>query len=308
MTRPAESRRDPAPGIRRRQTSYPDDRVDIGIVHLGLGAFHRAHQAWYLDAWLERNGGGSWGICAVNLRSNRGIVDTLDAQAGRYHLVEYSDRNQAVLSEIRSIRRALFAGDDKRALFAALTAPATRIVSLTVTEKAYGLLPASGELNLEDAAIAHDIRDPDRPESVPGVLVEGLRRRRLAGLRPFTVLCCDNMPDNGRRARIAVTELARRRQAELAAYIEDEVAFPSSMVDRIVPAVTEETRAQLAAVIGHEDPAAIATEAFSQWVIEDRFTQGRPDWEPEGVEMVADVAPYENMKLRLLNGAHSLLA
>jgi fructuronate reductase len=143
---------------------------------------------------------------------------------------------------------------------------------------------------------------------VPGVLVEALRRRRLSGARPFTVLCCDNMPANGRRTRIAVTELARRLNPELAAHIEDEVAFPSSMVDRIVPAVSAETRARLAGLIGHDDPAAVATEAFSQWVIEDSFTQGRPDWEPEGVEMVADVAPYETMKLRLLNGAHSLLA
>jgi fructuronate reductase len=181
-------------------------------------------------------------------------------------------------------------------------------VTLSVSEKAYGLRPASGELNADDPAIAHDLRDPERPVSVPGVLVEALRRRRLAGVRPFTVLCCDNMPANGRRTRLAVTELARRRAAELAAFIEDEVSFPSTMVDRIVPAVTEETRARLDALIGRTDPAAVATESFSQWVVEDTFGQGRPDWEPEGVEMVADVAPYETMKLRLLNGAHSLLA
>lgn len=296
------------PDVSRRRSTYSDASVGIGIVHLGLGAFHRAHQAAYLDAWLERNGGGHWGICAANLRSNHTIVDTLAAQSCRFHLAAYHDRDHVDLGEIRSIRRALFARDDQRALFENLTTPATRIVTLTVTEKAYGLKPASGELDTGDPAIAHDLREPGRPVSVPGMLVEALRRRRLAGVRPFTVLCCDNMPANGRRTRLAVIELARRQAPELAAHIEDEVAFPSSMVDRIVPAVSAESRARLAALIGRDDPAAVATESFSQWVIEDSFTQGRPDWEPEGVEMVADVAPYETMKLRLLNGAHSLLA
>ena len=296
------------PEVSRRRSSYSDASVGIGIVHLGLGAFHRAHQAAYLDAWLERNGGGPWGICAANLRSNQAIVDALTAQDCRFHLAAYRDRDHVELREIRSIRRALFARDDQRALFAALTEPSTRIVTLTVTEKAYGLKAASGELDTDDPAIAHDLREPGRPRSVPGVLVEALRRRRLAGERPFTVLCCDNMPSNGRRTRLAVTELARRRRPELSAHIEDEVAFPSSMVDRIVPAVSAESRAKLATLIGHDDPAAVATEAFSQWVIEDTFTQGRPDWEPEGVEMVSDVSPWETMKLRLLNGAHSLLA
>ena len=297
-----------SPEVSWRRSSYADASVDIGIVHLGLGAFHRAHQAACLDAWLERNAGGPWGICAVNLRSNRAIVDALTAQGCRYHLAAWRDREHVELREIRSIRRALFARDDQRALFDALTASSTRIVTLSVTEKAYGLRPASGELDTGDAAIAHDLREPERPRSVPGVLVEALRRRRLAGVRPFTVLSCDNMPANGRRTRVAVTELARRRQPELAAHIEDRVAFPSSMVDRIVPAVSTESRAKLATLIGRDDPAAVATESFSQWVIEDSFTLGRPDWEPEGVQMVADVAPFETMKLRLLNGAHSLLA
>ena len=200
------------PDVRRRRSSYSDASVGIGIVHLGLGAFHRAHQAAYLDAWLERNGGGPWGICAANLRSNQAIVDALAAQGCRFHLAAYRDRDDVELREIRSIRRALFARDDQRALFAALSAPSTRIVTLAVTEKAYGLKAASGELDSEDPAIAHDLREPERPESVPGVLVEALRLRRLAGIRPFTVLCCDNMPANGRRTRLAVTELARRRQ------------------------------------------------------------------------------------------------
>ena len=294
------------PEIVRRRPSY--GATSVGIVHLGLGAFHRAHQAAYVDAWLERNDGGPWGICAVNLRSNRAVVDALNAQGCRYQLALFRDREHVELREIGAIRRALFAGDDKRELFAALTAPATRIVSLTVTEKAYGLKAASGELDQDDAAIAHDLRNPGQPVSVPGVLVEALRQRRLAGVRPFTVLCCDNMPANGRRTRLAVTELARRRKPELAAYREDEVAFPSTMVDRIVPAVTDEARERIDRLIGHRDPVAVATERFSQWVIEDIFVEGRPDWESEGVEMVADVAPYETMKLRLLNGAHSLLA
>jgi len=294
--------------ISRRRSTYSEIKLGIGIVHLGLGAFHRAHQAAYLESVLERNGGGPWAICAANVRSNRQIVNALTAQGGRYHLASWRDRDHVEVREIRSILRALFAGDDKRALFDFLTAPTTRIVTLAVTEKAYGLKAASGELDTDNADIAHDCREPRQPVSVPGILVEALRRRRLAGVRPFTVLCCDNMPANGRRTRLAVTELARRVSPELAAHIEDEVAFPSSMVDRIVPAVTPESRQKLAALIGHDDPVAVATEAFSQWVIEDTFPQGRPDWEPDGVEMVNDVAPWEAMKLRLLNGAHSLLA
>ncbi|MDU4055415.1 MAG: mannitol dehydrogenase family protein [Pseudomonas oryzihabitans] len=282
----------------------------IGIVHLGLGAFHRAHQAVYLERNLARHGGGAWGLCSANLRSGRALVETLSAQEGRYHVAEYRNRREGVLREIGVLREVLYAGDGgagREALLARLADPGVRIVTLTVTEKGYCLSPASGALRRDDPGIVHDLTEPRAPRTAPGLLVEGLRRRRAAGIAPFTVLCCDNMPDNGQRTRQAVVSLAEAQDAGLAAWIATEVAFPCSMVDRIVPAMDEAAFARLRD-LGFDDPAAVVGEAFSQWVVEDRFPQGRPDWEHEGVQMVADVRPFETMKLRLLNGSHSLLA
>ncbi|OHV10538.1 mannitol dehydrogenase family protein [Kushneria phosphatilytica] len=290
----------------------------IGIVHLGLGAFHRAHQAVYLQHCLEA-GQREWGLCSVNLRANHALVTGLRAQQGRYHVAEYRDREHVTLREITAICEALFTGrgagevvpDDLSVLLERLEAPSTRIVTLTVTEKGYCLSPASGRLRFDDPTIAEDLETPEQPRSAPGLLVEGLRRRRAAGVVPFAVLSCDNMPSNGRRVRAAVIELAQRldeqRGDDLADWIAREVAFPSSMVDRIVPAMDERAHRELAG-LGVDDPAAVTCEVYSQWVIEDDFPAGRPDWAAFGVEMVADVTPFETMKLRMLNGSHSLLA
>lgn len=294
--------------ITRVNSSYRPETVDTGIVHIGLGAFHRAHQAVYLERWLNRTGGGAWGICAANIRSNRALVDQLEAQDCRYHVAEYRDSNRVCLREINAIREVLFAGEDKQRLLQRLLAPSTRIVTLTVTEKAYHLAPSELRLLSDDPAIQHDITNPHHPKTVPGLLLEALAQRRERGVMPFTVLCCDNMPDNGARTRAAISQLARYRCPELAAWIDAEVAFPGSMVDRIVPAMTDEARDKVRAELDCADPAALTCEVFSQWVIEDRFPLGRPDWEGEGVQMVADVRPFETMKLRLLNGSHSLLA
>ncbi len=288
---------------------------DIGIVHLGLGAFHRAHQAVYLERYRQRSGDAAWGVCSANLRSNACLVEQLRDAGYRYHVAEYADSRHVTVREIGVIREALFTGRDENgqwgrdleALFQWLCAQSTRIVTLTVTEKGYFLSPAEGRLLREDPAIVADVEQPASPRTAPGILVEALARRRTAGLAPFVVLSCDNMPDNGRRTRAAVTQLAACRDAELAQWIEREVAFPGSMVDRIVPATTVADRERLAE-LGVDDPNAVVCEAFTQWVIEDDFPCGRPDWEADGVEMVADVAPYETMKLRMLNGSHSLLA
>ncbi|MCG7598787.1 mannitol dehydrogenase family protein [Halomonas sp. McH1-25] len=286
-------------------------QVDIGIVHLGLGAFHRAHQAVYLERHLARHGGsGGWGICSANIRSNWRLVEQLRAQGQRYHVAEYADREHVTLREIAAIRETLYAGEDgpdREALLVRMSDPKVRIVTLTVTEKGYYLNPAEGTLMTDDPAIAHDLDNPDSPCTAPGMLVEALARRHRAGIPPFTVLSCDNMPDNGKRTRQAVIDLACQRDAVLAEWIAANVAFPSSMVDRIVPAMTEQDFARLAE-LGIDDTAAVVCEAFSQWVVEDDFPQGRPDWEHDGVEMVSDVAPFEAMKLRMLNGSHSLLA
>ncbi|MDT8893064.1 mannitol dehydrogenase family protein [Halomonas sp. I1] len=305
--------------VTRLPASAGSDR--IGIVHLGLGAFHRAHQAVYLERYRRRTGDTGWGVSSANLRANVALVDALHEAGHRYHVAEYADSEHVTVREIGVIEETLFTGKeqvdgrdgqgswgrDRETLLARLASPETRIVTLTVTEKGYFLSPASGELLVDDPLIAADIADPESPCTAPGLLVEGLARRRAAGLAPFTVLSCDNMPDNGKRTRNAVIQLAERRNAALATWIEQEVAFPCSMVDRIVPAMTEADVARLAE-LGIEDANAVVGEAFSQWVVEDDFPLGRPDWEVDGVEMVADVAPFETMKLRMLNGSHSLLA
>ncbi|NYT71577.1 mannitol dehydrogenase family protein [Halomonas sp. QX-2] len=291
----------------------------IGVVHLGLGAFHRAHQAVYLERYRQRSGDGEWGVCSANLRSSVGLVDGLGAAGQRYHVAEYADSDSITLREIGVIEEALFSGRDgadegmdswgrdREALLARMASADTRVVTLTVTEKGYFLNPASGELRADDPMIIGDIASPQQPRTAPGLLVEALARRHEAGIAPFTVLSCDNMPDNGKRTRQAVIQLAEQRAPALARWIANEVAFPCSMVDRIVPAMTDDDFERLAA-LGVTDPHAVVCEAFTQWVVEDSFPQGRPGWEAEGVEMVADVAPFETMKLRMLNGSHSLLA
>lgn len=287
----------------------------LGIVHLGLGAFHRAHQAVYLERYRSRANDAAWGVSSANLRSSVGLVDGLRETDHRYHVAEYADSETVTLREIGVVEETLFTGRDGErhwgrdleALLERLAAPETRIVTLTVTEKGYFLSPVSGELLTDDPMIAFDIANPDSPRTAPGILVEALARRRVAGVAPFTVLSCDNMPNNGRRTRAAVSQLAARRDTELAEWIEREMAFPCSMVDRIVPAMAEADFARLKE-LGVEDKNAVVCEAFAQWVIEDDFPQGRPAWEVDGVEMVADVAPFEAMKLRMLNGSHSLLA
>lgn len=287
----------------------------LGVVHLGLGAFHRAHQAVYLERYRERTGDSEWGISSANLRSSVDLVDGLREAGHRYHVAEYADSDTLTLREIGAIEETLFSGRDSagqwgrdlEALLARMSDPCVRIVTLTVTEKGYFLNQASGDLLEDDPMIAADIASPQAPRTAPGILVEALARRHAKGLAPFTVLSCDNMPDNGKRTRRAVIQLAARRDAGLAEWIESRVAFPCSMVDRIVPSMTQADFTRLAE-LGIEDPNAVVCETFIQWVVEEDFPQGRPDWEGDGVEMVADVAPFETMKLRMLNGSHSLLA
>ncbi|QUS36225.1 mannitol dehydrogenase family protein [Falsirhodobacter algicola] len=286
------------------QPAYDPQAHGTGIVHLGLGAFHKAHQAACTDAALAASG-GDWRIIGVSLRS-RAAVDALNGQDGRFTLIERGEGGTARI--IASIARGLTGADGMGPILAAMTAPECRIVTLTVTEKAYGLDRATGGCDPAHPAVAADLRDPAHPTGVLGLLVRALSVRRAAGTAPFTVLCCDNLPSNGRLLRGAVVDAARRTDPALADWIAAKVAFPSSMVDRITPAATAETWAEAAALTGRPDPAAVETEAFHQWVIEDDFPLGRPDWEAGGAIFVSDVTPYEDMKLRMLNGAHSMLA
>ena len=276
-----------------------------GILHLGLGAFHRAHQAVLTQAAVEAEP-GPWGIVAVNLRSAQ-VVRDLAAQDGLFSVVTRGAKGDSALV-VGVTRGWLCAAEAPDAVLAHLADPDIRVVTLTVTEKAYGIDPATGGLDRTHLSVAADLARPDRPTGPLGFLVQGLRRRREAGVAPFTVLCCDNLPANGRVLRRLVLELAEALDPDLALWIGANVAFPSSMVDRIVPAATDETRARASALIGAEDVLAVETEPFIQWVIEDRFPQGRPAWDRAGAVMVRDVEPYEKMKLRLLNGSHTLIA
>ncbi|SDD64551.1 fructuronate reductase [Paracoccus isoporae] len=274
----------------------------IGILHLGLGAFHRAHQAVYTDDALAAEG-GDWRIRGANLRS-RELPEALNAQNGLYTVVERSGQERA---RVIGAHGAAIGGDPAAVLRAACD-PAIRILSLTVSEKAYGIDRAAMDLDESHAAVAADLARPDAPAGVLGIVTAALRTRRAAGTAPFTALCCDNLPENGALLRAGVLGMARRRDPDLERWIAENVAFPATMVDRITPAVTDRTLEDAAALTGHRDLAAVETEPFSQWVIEDHFPQGRPAWEAGGAELVGDVRAHEAMKLRMLNGSHSLLA
>jgi fructuronate reductase len=282
---------------------YNRDAVKTGVVHLGIGAFHRAHQAVLFDAALVA-GDPRWGVCGVSLRS-ASVRDQLDGQDGLYSLVERDGAGERVRI-VGAVRRVLVAPEDPGAVIAALASPDVHLVTLTITEKGYKL--AGGVLDRHDRDIAHDLAAPDRPRSAIGLLVAGLARRRDAGLAPFTALSCDNLPHNGRLLRDAVLAFAADLDPGLSRWIAREAAFPQSMVDRIAPATTDEDVATLSARLGVEDRAMVKTEPFLQWVIEDRFCGPRPDFARYGAQLTADIAPWEEAKLRLLNGAHSGIA
>lgn len=275
-----------------------------GIVHLGLGAFHRAHQAVYTDDALAKDG-GDWRIIGVSLRSTN-IADAMNAQNGLYSLAVKGNGPTATRI-IGSIKEVIAASRDRDALLVALADETTRILSLTVTEKAYGI-DRTGKIMPDDPAIAPDLKNPRAPSGTVGIIVEGLRLRKQKGIKPFTVLCCDNLPENGQLIRNGTIDFATQIDRELGQWIADNVAFPSTMVDRITPASTNTTLSEAKEALGKEDMAAIETEPFTQWVIEDNFPTGRPAWETGGAIFVDDVAPYEDMKLRMLNGSHSLIA
>jgi fructuronate reductase len=283
---------------------YDRATVATGIVHLGLGAFHRGHQAIYTDALLKED--PRWGILGVSLRSPE-TRDALQPQSGLY-TVTASDGVGHERRVIGALTGLAVAPDDPAGLLARLADPSVRIVSTTVTEKGYSHDPATGALRHDDPDIRHDSRRITHPRSTLGVIVGGLQLRRQHELPPFAVLSCDNLPANGHTLRGLVIAFAEPIDRDLAKWIADEVRFPSTMVDRIVPATTDADRAEVRAALGLDDAWPIVTEPFSQWVIEDDFGGDRPAWDRSGAQFVGDVAPFELMKLRLLNGAHSTLA
>ena len=285
--------------------TYDRARVATGIVHLGLGAFTRAHLSVYTDDVLA-TGDHRWGILGASLRSPD-TRDALSPQDGLYTLAA-RDASGERLRVIGALTGQLVAPENPAALIKAMAAPSMHIVSLTVTEKGYCHDPATGALREDHPDVLHDLSHSQAPRSAPGILAAALAKRRAAELAPFTVLSCDNLPANGRTVRRVLLRFAELADPELAKYLAGHLVCPSTMVDRIVPATTDQDRARISTALGVQDAWPVVTEPFSQWVIEDDFPLGRPDWSAHGAEFTSDVAPYELMKLRLLNGAHSTLA
>lgn len=290
-----------------QQPRYDRQQLRSRIVHFGFGAFHRAHQALLTNRVLNEKG-GDWGICEISLFSGDVLMSQLRAQDHLFTVLEKgAEGNEAII--VGAVHECLNAKlDSLPAIIEKFCEPQVAIVSLTITEKGYCIDPATGKLDLQNSRIIHDLENPSEPHSAPGILVEALHRRRERGLPAFTVLSCDNIPDNGHVVKNAVLGMAQKRSPALAAWIDSHVSFPGTMVDRIVPAATEASLAEITETLGVEDPCAISCEPFIQWVVEDNFVAGRPAWEVAGVQMVQDVLPWEQMKLRMLNGSHSFLA
>ncbi|CZX94382.1 MULTISPECIES: mannitol dehydrogenase family protein [Enterobacter cloacae complex] len=288
-------------------TAYSRQDLETAIVHIGTGAFHRGHQAVYTDLSNEA-AGTRWGIFGINLFGSADVVDALNAQHGLFTVVERSS-HATLCRQVRSLTGALHTPQSGiQAAIEKLIEPQVKIVSLTVTEKGYCTDPQSRQLDLLNPLIRHDLANPQAPQSAIGLIVEALRLRRLHNLPPFSVMSCDNIPENGALTKGAVIAFAAQRDVTLADWIAQNVTFPGTMVDRIVPAMTEEAFALIEAETGRADPAGVVCEDFRQWVIEDNFVAGRPEWDRAGAMFVADVLPYEEMKLRMLNGSHSFLA
>jgi fructuronate reductase len=285
--------------------AYDRAAVKRGVVHLGIGAFHRAHQAAVFEQALA-SGDLRWGITGVSLRS-ASVRDQMAPQDGLYTLVVRDGENER-LQVIGAVIDVLVAPENPGAVVAALASADTRIVTLTVTEKGYKLNRATGALLADDPDVAHDLASLDAPRTVPGFIVAGLAERRRTGRAPLTIISCDNLPHNGTLLRDAVLAMAAAHDGGLHDWIAETAAFPQTMVDRIVPATTPDDIAAVGRKLGVEDRAMVKAEPFTQWVIEDRFAGERPDLAAFGVQLTDAVAPWEDAKLRLLNGAHSGIA
>ncbi|HEX9540438.1 MAG TPA: mannitol dehydrogenase family protein [Streptosporangiaceae bacterium] len=288
--------------------AYDRDLVTPGVVHVGVGGFHRAHQAMYHDRLMNEGMALDWGICGVGvLAADRSMKQALGAQDGLYTLVLKHSDGTYEPRVIGSIVEYLFAPDDPEAVIEKMAAEPTRIVSLTITEGGYNIHDATGEFDVTNPDVIHDLGPGAVPRTTFGLITEALRRRREHGLAPFTVMSCDNLQDNGHLTKRVFTAFARLRDPELGDWVEREVCFPNSMVDRITPATTDADRAEVRERFGIEDRWPVVCEPYTQWVLEDAFTAGRPPYEDAGVQVVDQVEPYELMKLRLLNASHQAM-
>ena len=289
--------------------TYDREAASVGIVHFGFGNFHRSHVAMYLDRLMETGPGLDWGICGVGvLEQDATMRDVMQAQDCLFTLVVRHPDGSLEPRVVGSVLEYLYGPDDAAAVAKRLDDPAVRIVSLTVTEGGYLKNPSTGDFDAENPAVVHDLAHPEDPRTAFAYIVEGLRRRRDSGAAPFTVLSCDNLQGNGDYARQAVVGFARLTDPELATWIDTSVAFPNCMVDRITPSTTDADREAVHREFGIEDEWPVPAEPFTQWIVEDEFPTGRPALESVDVQFVADVRPYELMKLRLLNASHQAIA
>ncbi len=287
---------------------YDRHGLTPGVVHIGVGGFHRAHQAMYIDALMNQGDAHDWGIVGVGVMpGDQRMQQALAAQDYLYTLVIKHADGHYDARVIGSMIDYLFAPEDPEAVIERMAAPAIRIVSLTVTEGGYNVHPVTGEFNLTNPDVQYDLAHPATPKTTFGLVTEALNRRRLRGIPPFTVMSCDNIQGNGEVAHRMFMAFARQRDTTLGDWIEREVPFPNSMVDRITPVTTEVDIRDIHNRFGVEDRWPVVCEPFTQWVLEDEFVNGRPPLEKAGVQVVDDVEPYELMKLRLLNASHQAL-
>ena len=288
--------------------TYDRSKVTAGIVHIGVGGFHRSHEAYYTDELMNSGEAFDWGICGVGLReADRKICGVLKNQNFLYTLIVKHPGGKIENRVIGSLVDFMMGCDDPEAVIERMASPETRIVSLTITEGGYNVDPSTGEFDTRNPDAQHDLENPLLPKLVFGYLTAALKRRKERGIPAFTIQSCDNIQHNGDLTRRMVLGFAREQDAELAQWIESEVRFPNAMVDRITPVTTAADMKYLENEMGLRDEWPVTCEPFTQWVIEDNFSNGRPAWEKVGAQFVPDVTPYEKMKIRLLNAGHSVL-
>jgi mannitol 2-dehydrogenase len=294
-----------------REATLPEyDRsvLKTGIVHIGVGAFHRAHQAFYTDMLLQNPENKGWGICGIGLlESDRKIIDWLLQQDGLYTMMITEPDEILTARVIGSIVECLYAPDDPQAVIEKMADPDTKIITLTITEGGYNFDSATGEFLINEPSVQTDLKNPESPKTVFGYLTRALKRRMDRGLKGLTIQSCDNIPHNGVVLKRMLLAYVKEAEPLMTDWIEKEIAFPNSMVDRITPVTSLKDKENLKAVFSIDDACPVVCEPYIQWVIEDNYANGRPSWETVGTRFVKDVAPYEKMKIRLLNAGHSLL-
>ena len=288
--------------------AYDRSKIKTGIVHIGIGGFHRAHEAFYTDQILQHHGVTDWGICGVALLdADRKIFNTLTDQDGLYTLMITGPDGTLTARVIGSIIEYLFAPENPGAVIEKMADPDIKIITLTITEGGYNFNSATGEFQIAEPSIQWDLNNPENPKTIFGYITQALKRRRDRGIAGLTIQSCDNIQKNGDLLKRMLLAYMKEAEPGLTDWIEKQVTFPNSMVDRITPVTTQPDIENLKSVYGIEDAWPVVCEPFIQWIIEDNYSNGRPAWESVGVQFVQDVSPFEKMKIRLLNAGHSLL-